>query len=431
MENRKRCAVTKLKANLRTSPIAVTLAVAFLAILIAVVPAQAQSFKVIHSFSGQGDSGTPGAGLTPAGAGEFYGTTSGLGIGSNGSVFKLGAAGSGWILRPLNDFNMRDGGARPQDKVTIGPDGNLYGETYLGGQGDCGGEGSCGVVFKMQPPSNACVSFLCQWHQVVLYQFGMPPDAGLPDGDVIFDTAGNLYGVTAYGGSGPCQIGCGAVYKLTPSGGGWTETVIYNFLGGNDGQLPFGGLIMDAAGNLYGTAFGGSAGQGIIYELSPSNGGWTKTTLHTFQGSDGAGPTGSLIADQHGNLYGTTSGGIGIYGTAYELSNPGNWSFQVLYTFPTEYGYGPYGSLVFDNSGNLYGVLLGGAYNDGEVFKLTPSNGGWTATDLHDFQSTDGTNPNGGLVLDSAGNLYGTTQLGGTVNDACYIGCGTIWEITP
>ncbi len=419
-----------LMMNWRTSALAVGLGIAFLATIMMVATAQAQSFQVIHSFTGQGDDGTPTAGLTPDGAGTFYGTTSGITIASNGSVFKLGASISGWILSPLNNFHQAGGGARPSDKVTIGPDGNLYGETYLGGQGDCGGEGSCGVVFKLQPPPRACASFLCPWKQIVLYQFGMPPDAGLPVGEVIFDTAGNLYGVTAYGGSGPCGGGCGAVYKLTPSGGAWTETVIYSFLGGSTGQLPLGGLILDAAGNLYGTALGGSAGQGVIYELSPSNAGWTQTILHTFQGSDGAGPIGSLIADRFGNLYGTTNGGIGIYGTVFELSHPGN-SFQVLYTFPSEYGDGPYGTLVFDNSGNLYGVVLGGAYGNGAVFKLAPSNGSWIEIDLHDFQASDGSNPNGGLVFDSAGNLYGTTRQGGTISGICYSGCGTIWEITP
>jgi uncharacterized repeat protein (TIGR03803 family) len=418
-----------LMRNARTHASAAGLGIAFLTTIMMVTTAQAQSFQVIHSFTGQGDDASPGAGLTPAGAGKFYGTTSGLGISSNGSVFKLGASISGWILSPLNNFHQAGGGARPSDKVAIGPDGNLYGETYLGGQGDCGGEGSCGVVFKLQPPANACPSFLCQWKQVVLYRFGMPPDAGLPVGEVIFDPAGNLYGVTAYGGSGPCQIGCGAVYKLTPSGGGWTETVIYSFLGGSTGQLPFGGLIRDAAGNLYGPALGGSGGQGVIYELSPSNGGWTETVLHTFQGSDGAGPTGSLIADQFGNLYGTTGGGVGIDGTVFELSHPGNWSFQVLYTFPS--GNSPMGPLVFDNSGNLYGALWGGASGGGAVFKLTPSNGSWIETDLHDFQLSDGINPNGGLVFDSAGNLFGTTLQGGTITEFCYSGCGTIWEITP
>ena len=330
-----------LMMNSRTPALAVGLGITFLTTILMVATAQAQSFQVIYFFTGQGDDGTPTAGLTPDGAGTFYGTTSGITIASNGSVFKLGASISGWILSPLNNFHQAGGGARPNDKITIGPDGNLYGETYLGGQGDCGGDGSCGVVFKLQPPPRACASFLCPWKQIVLYQFGMPPDAGIPVGEVIFDTAGNLYGVTAYGGSGPCGIGCGAVYKLTPSGGGWTETVIYSFLGGSTGQLPLGGLILDAAGNLYGTALGGSAGQGVIYELSPSNAGWTQTILHTFQGTDGVVPTGSLIADRFGNLYGTTNGGAGINGTVFELSHPGNWSFQVLYTFPTEYGDAP------------------------------------------------------------------------------------------
>ena len=167
--------------------------------------------------------------------------------------------------------------------------------------------------------------------------------------------------------------------------------------------------------------------------MSPSGGGWTKTILHNFQCSDGAGPWGNLIADQSGNLYGATAGGgANNGGVVFELSQPGSWTYNLLYSFPAN-SY-PEGTLVFDGSGNLYGTTFdGGAYGEGTAYKLTPSNGSWTATDLHDFQSSDGELPNGGLVFDSAGNLYGTTQAGGIgFNGPCYgIGCGTVWEITP
>lgn len=412
-----------------------------LAVVVSTAPAaQAQTFQVIHYFSGQADDSTPEAGLTPAGAGKFYGTTNGVEVASNGTVFKLTHGGSGWALSPLNIFHQAGGGARPDSKAVIGPNGNLFGVTYLGGLGDCLGNGSCGVVYEMQPPSHACSSFICYWNQIVLHQFNALPDAGVPEAPVIFDHAGNVYGTTSYGGTGICyndihlNYGCGTVYELTPSAGGWTETILYSFQGGNDGQSPEGGLIFDSAGNLYGTtAGGGSSGCGTIFEFSPSGGSWTKTILHNFQCSDGSNPWGNLIADRSGNLYGVTGGGgANDGGVAFELSQPGNWTFNLLYSFPQS-SY-PVGPLVFDGSGNLYGTTqVGGAYGNGSAYKLTHSNGGWTETDLHDFQSTDGEYLNGGLVIDSAGNLYGTAAEGGIgFNGPCYaIGCGTIWEITP
>src|SRR5271157_999505 len=400
--------VSRVNAKFKT----VALGAAF-AIVITVATAQAQSFQVLHYFSGAGDDDAPLAGLTLDGTGNFYGTTSGLGTESNGSVFRLTSSGSGWVLKPMNNFEQRGGGARPGDKVTIGPNGSLYGETPLGGRGDCVGDGSCGVVFKLQPPPNACASFSCPWSQHALYQFGPPPDAGVPLGGVVFDRSGNLYGATEYGGAASCANGngCGAVYMLTPSGQGWAETVIYSFQGGNDGERPTGGLFIDAAGNLYGgTGAGGSNNTGIIYELSPSNGGWTETILHTFQQSDG-GPYGALIPDQFGNLY-----GVEATGSVFELSPPGTWTYHAIFSGLNA----PLGPLVFDSSGDLYGVAAGGLDNNGTIFKLTPSNGGWIATDLHDFQFVDGVYPNPGIVVDSAGNLFGTAFEGGMFTNVCY-----------
>lgn len=399
--------------------------------------AQAQSFQVIHSFTGKGDGDAPLAGLTVDAAGKFYGTASGLGSGGNGSVFQLTSGGSGWALTPLN-HGLISGG--PQTKVVIGPNGNLFGASYVGGRGDCVGNGGCGLVYEMQPPPHACASFLCSWNGSLLYRFNNIPDAGVPGGSVVFDSAGNLYGTTEYGGTGDCSngidpnYGCGAVYKLTPSGGGWTETVIYSFQGGDDGETPWGGMIFDASGNLYGTTAGGGSGScGTIFELSLSGSGWTKTILHNFQCTDGAGAWGDLIADQSGNLYGATAGGgANNGGVVFELAHPGSWTYNLLYSFP--YNTSPAGTLVFDGSGNLYGTTrAGGAYGDGTAYKLTPSNGSWTETDLHDFQSSDGVLPNGGPVLDADGNLYGTAETGGVGFDGpCYgIGCGTVWEITP
>ncbi|MFZ0313832.1 MAG: choice-of-anchor tandem repeat GloVer-containing protein [Candidatus Korobacteraceae bacterium] len=416
---------------------ATVVALFILTLVMSTAPAaQAQSFQVIHFFTGDDDGATPAAGLTPAAAGKFYGTASGAGNQEPGVAFELTPGGLGWALAPLNS-RFPSGGP---GGITIGPSGALFLTTYVGGRGDCVGDGSCGQVYELQPPAHACGSFLCSWNAMVLYDFNDIPDAGVPGSGVIFDSAGNMYGTTEYGGSGICynsihlNYGCGAVYKVAPSGGGWTETVIYSFQGGNDGQTPSGGLSFDSAGNLYGaTAQGGSSGDGTIYELSPSGSGWTETILHNFQGSDGIGPGGTLIADHSGNLYGTAgSGGANNGGVVFEMSQPGSWTYNLLYSFPADYY--PAGTLVFDGSGNLYGTTYsGGAYGLGNAYKLTLADGSWTATDLHDFQTSDGTDLNGALVFDSAGNLYGTAKFGGMGFDGpCYgVGCGTVWEITP
>jgi len=405
-----------------------------LTVVVGIAPvAQAQSFKVIHNFTGQGDGATPESGLTVDAAGKIYGTTSGGGSGSNGSVFKLASGGSGWVLDPLNRGLPLNG---PESQVVIGPSGNLFGASYTGGRGDCLGSGGCGLVYELQLPSRPCSSFLCSWTQIVLYQFGNVPDGGVPQSSVVFDSAGNLYGTTEFGGTGNCYdgvYGCGTVYELTPSDGGWMETVIYSFQGGSDGEVPRGGVIFDAAGNLYGTtAGGGSSGEGTIFELSLSGSGWNETILHNFQGSDGSAPWGNLIADLSGNLYGVASeGGANNGGAVFELSQPGSWAYNLLYSFPSSYSIAQ-GTLVFDGPGNLYGTTgAGGDSGAGTVYKLTPSNGGWTGIDLHEFQGFDGKYPSGGLVFDSAGNLYGTAQEGGEGSDLCGLGCGTVWEITP
>ncbi len=402
--------------------------------LVAPPAAQAQTFTVLHAFAGGADGATPAAGVTLDRGGRLYGSTSGYANGY-GSIYKLTGSEYGWLLSPLYDFSSQIGlGTNPGSKLVFGPDGNLYGTTLAGGYRRCGGDG-CGVVFKLRPPASNCRSSLCPWTEIVLYTFGGPPDGWRPS-DIIFDNAGNLYGVTENGGGASCGgVGCGMVYELTPGNGGWTETILYNFQGGTDGEYPNGGLIFDAAGNLYGvTDYGGSGGGGTVFELSPSNGGWTETILHNFRGSDGEDPQGPLLADQAGNLYGVTgAGGSANLGAVFELAQPRNWTFELLYSFPNYVaGDQPEGGLVFDAAGNLYGTTLtGGPFNYGTAFELAPSNGGWVQTTLHGFRFPDGEYPNGGLTIDSSGNLYGTTVQGGQLSGACSLGCGTVWEITP
>jgi uncharacterized repeat protein (TIGR03803 family) len=413
---------------------AALVSLAVLATVLTIVPtAQAQSFQVLHAFMGQGDGASPEAGLIMDRAGRLYGTTSGGFVSQNAdTAFKLVGGGSGWVFYTLYEFSSQSDEIGP-GQLTFGPDGNLYGPAIAGGDGSCNNDTGCGAIFRLQPPPNHCTAFLCYWTHTALYNFIDISDGFAPSA-IAFDAAGNIYGTTIYGGSDACSgEGCGSIFKLTPSGGGWTKTILYSFQAADDGKWPSGAILFDAASNLYGTAEGGAANHGVVYELSPSNGAWTYTVLHTFEGSDGSGP-GGLIADSTGNLYGTTGvGGSGDDGTVFELAHPGNWTFESLYSFTnSRMGTQPAAGLVFDAAGNLYGSLGTGGANDlGAIFKLSLSNSGWVQADLHDFSEPDGYNPNGSLIFDSRGSLYGTASEGGFTGGQCYIGCGTIWELTP
>jgi uncharacterized repeat protein (TIGR03803 family) len=268
----------------------------------------------------------------------------------------------------------------------------------------------------------------------VLYAFKGGGDGLAPGmGDLVFDQAGALYGTTGYGGS-DCY--CGTVYMLTPGGGSWTESVLHRFTY-SEGRNPVGGVIFNQAGNLYGTASVDVRGDGSVFQLSPSGGGWTITTIHVFRGlSDGGHPISGLISDDLGNFYGTTSNdGPNGGGTVFELTpSGGGWAYRVLYSF-TAHGFGsagPHGNLLIDGAGNLYGTTIAtGIHNAGTVFKLTPSGGGWTYTLLHEFTGgSDGSWPVDGLTMDARGNLYGTASGGGASSN-CYQGCGVVFEITP
>jgi len=410
--------------------------------------AQAQTFQVIHDFTDGQDGAGPLVGLTIDKPGNLYGTAySGGYFGGNcysagcGTVFKLAHKGSGWVFTPLYLFQGGDDGQQPYARVVFSPDGRLYGTTDEGGGNPCYG-GSCGTVFSLAPPATACKSVLCPWSETVLYRFS-GPDGAFPQGDLIFDQAGNIYGTTLAGGNTSCSNGtggtCGTVFKLTPSNGGWTESVAYAFTGDNDGFGPRGGVILDRAGNLYGTTTqggppqGGGLPNGTVFELTPSGSGWSKSILFTFeQYGEGLEPNG-LIFDGSGNLYGgTPAGGANKGGTVYELmpSNPGNWTFNVVYSFCCEGG--PDAALTMDAAGNLYGTQVQGGPGHGAAFKLTPSDSGWTYSSLHTFTlGSDGGYPYGSVILDADGNIYGTTESGGIGPCNYGYGCGVIFEITP
>jgi uncharacterized repeat protein (TIGR03803 family) len=397
-------------------------------------PAQAQTYNIIHNFTGNQDGATPMAGLLMDRAGSVYGTAaSGGNLGNCGGigcgvVFRMTKGISGWVLAPLYSFAGGSDGESPRANVVFAPDGSLTGTTYEGG-GPCAQDpNGCGTVFKLQPPVSSCRSALCPWMETVLHQFN-GNDGAAPLGAVVFDQSGNLYGAASSGGF---RNG-GTVFELTPSGPDWTSRVIYSPYG-----YPESGVIFNN-GQLYGTAFSGGNGQGSVYQLTSNGSGWMGTNLYDFtHGSDGGYPWASPIFDQAGNLYGsTTAGGSGNGGTVFRMTpSGGNWTLDTLYSFTGpgngRFVVGPLGSLIMDSAGSLYGTTFAdGANKYGAVFKLTPSNGGWTFTSLHDFTGgSDGAYPYSNLVFDASGNIYGTASQGGTSAN-CVGGCGVVFEITP
>ena len=396
-------------------------------IFAATASTQAQSFHVIHTFH-DGEGATPLAGLTIDAAGNLYGTTVHGGNNELGVVFKLSRSGTNWILTPLYKFTGGSDGYNPASRVIFGPDGPLYGTAYEGGPGQWG------TVFSLQPSPTRPRSALNSWNETTLYAFQGGSDGAVPWFDLVFRPDGGIYGTTFEGGQGDCGgNGCGTVYQLTRSGSTWTRHLLYTFAGGDDGGYPL-GVVFDSAGNMFGaTGIGGLSNRGTVFELTPSGSGWTENLIYRFQATnDGFGPEAGLILDSAGNLYGsTTCGGQGEGGAIFELTPlNGNWTLNVLYSLTGTCNSGPRGELLMDGAGNLYGTAYqGGIFGFGSVFKLSPSGGGWTYTSLHDFTGgTDGALPEGRLIFDSNGNLYGTASQGGT--GCSSLGCGVVYEIT-
>lgn len=386
-----------------------TRALSFLLVLAVLITAgalsQAQSnFTVIHAFTGP-DGDEPNSSPTLDRQGNLYGTTLVGGLTGHGVVYELTHVSGSWILHPLHSFAGQSDGGNPYAGVTIGPDGTLFGTTYLDGAS------GYGTLFNLKPPAHiVCAPALCPWTEVILHSFAGGSDGATPLGNVVFDSQGNLYGTTAYGGT----YNGGTVYKGVRSGGTWNVSVIHDFgASSNDGELPVGGLVFDSAGNLYGTTQnGGFYKLGTVFELSPSEGGWTETVLHSFSETDACGPDAGLVFDRAGNLYGATPADW----TIFELSPQGSgWNFTTIYS---SHGFeGPYSTLAIDAAGNLYGTVpYGGIHGYGTVWELSPSSGGgWTYTDLHDFTGgNDGEASVGGVAVTGPGGyLYGATTAGG------------------
>jgi len=416
MARQRQGAAWLLDINLTAGSVGLVLLV-LIAVTIVVAPAaQAQTLTVLHNFTGGADGGFPFAGITFDQQGRIYGTTTTGGSHQDGVVYRLVREGEGWVLSPIYSFQGEPDGAGPYSRVVFGPDGLLYGTTYAGGA-----EGF-GTVFSLRPPATACKSALCPWVETVLYSFTGGADGAYPGyGDLSFDQAGNIYGTTYAGGNS----GNGVVFKLSPSSGGWSESVLWKFTDGSDGAGPLGGVIFDSAGNLYGaTSAGSSSRLGTVYELSPTQSGWSETTLYSFTYDDNGSGGGGLIMDARGDFFGI----MGDVGAAYELTpQDGSWSFHLLQTFSGG-GYPPsLAAPTLDSHGILYGPVPSGGNGFGEIFKLTPSGNQWIYSPFYQFDTCNNGNgcfPIGAVTFDASGNMYGTTEAGGG-------GEGSVWEITP
>jgi uncharacterized repeat protein (TIGR03803 family) len=398
-----------------------------LTLFTSLIPAMhAQTFSVIHTFTAGTDGAVPMAGVTIQGN-SLYGTTSGP---TSGTVYQLSHSGSNWLFSPLAALHNN---GNPWARVVFGPDGHLYGTSTIGGMNNNG------TVFKLTPEVGPCKDAACYWAVNDLHDFGSGTDGQYPEyGDLIWDQQGNIWDTTPEGGIS----GNGTVYELTPSGNGYTENVIYSF-SGPDGAAPFGGLVFDNSGNLFGTTYGGGINNlGTVFELTYVVGvGWTEHVLYSFQNAgDGENPFGGLIFDSAGNLYGTTSfGGSGGGGTVFELSPSGDtWTFKLLYSlsFSGSGQCGPVAALTLDGAGNLYGTTqCDGPSTSGGIFKLSNTQNGWVYTSLHDFTgNADGRGPYSNVTIDSDGTLYGTTLGGGDDMYPCQqytVGCGVVWMIKP
>ncbi len=384
---------------------------------LAAVRASAQTETILYNFSGT--SADPITTPTLDSAGNLYGTS------LSGGVWQLQRQSNGTWTNNLLYNIAATVFSYSESSVVFDSKGNIYATSVEGGaSGD-------GAVLELSPQSDG------SWTEVTLHTFGKG-DGQAPSGQLVFDAAGNLYGTTQRGG---LHNNAGTVYELSPqSDGSWSERIIHNFGSGTDGTDPYGGLTIDASGNLYGTTTGGGiyqsacdasgVGCGVVFELSPVAGGFAERILHNFgNGADGTNPWAPPIFDAAGNLYGTTGyGGAYTYGTVYELmpEGGGKWKEKLLHTFAGgKDGIEPFDGVIFDSAGNLYGATFGGG-KGGIAFELEPrATGPWQEFILHEFGTAgDGASPDSGLIIDASGTLYGTTYAGGA-NQA-----GTAFSIT-
>jgi uncharacterized repeat protein (TIGR03803 family) len=382
--------------------------------------AHARDFTLLHDFQGS-DGGQSFGGVIRDSAGNLYGTTFLGGTDNGGVVFKLSPYGTETVL---HQFAGGSDGFAPYGGVIVDKQGDLYGTTVGGGAG-CPPAG-CGTVFKLAPDGTV----------TILYAFAGGSDGGDPFAGLFAGKHGDFYGTTELGGAGTgCSGGCGTVFKVTPTG---EETVLHSFTGGNDGAVPQSVPIADKQGNLYGTTVqGGPANVGTVFKLAPNG---TETILHSFTGgNDGASPYGSLIMDDKGNLYGTaTLGGTGDClsgcGTVFEITADDTLKVLHEFTGGTDGAY-PEAGLMRDKEANFYGTTANGGNTDcggigcGAVIKMTP---GGKITTLYSFTGgNDGAQPYASVIADKHGNLFGTTSYDGmSCTNYALKGCGTVFEVT-
>jgi hypothetical protein len=396
-------------------------------------PAAAQTETILYTTNAPVDGNAVLSGLLPGPSGSFYAVAQQGGANDNGTAFRVNrpAAGStAYTGTLLWTFDGTDANG-PASTLIANAAGDLFGTAPQGGKN------FNGVVFELIKPTKPGTA----WTETnIVDQFSTLTYGDTPAGSLVAGPGGVLYGVTEDGGSTANE---GVVFQLTPpatAGGAWTDTVIWRFTGAADGGRPVAGLVRASTGTLYGTTDEGGTGTcgcGVVFSLTPpatAGGAWTQATLHTFAGPDGSYPQAKLILAGTA-LYGTTSSGGAGNGTVFRLTPPAKgqtaWHFTSLYSFNGTSGSGPLDPLIRDTKGNLFGTTnLGGSAGLGAVFRLTPpdtAKGAWTETVLHSFLGggVDGYQPFGGLVADKAGNLYGTTRSGGVTG-----GDSTIYEIT-
>jgi uncharacterized repeat protein (TIGR03803 family) len=417
MTNQKHLQVWLSKINRRTAQTILALALGFTLAGMLAQQAQAQTYTVLYTFTGGTDGGQPYAGVIRDRTGNLYGTTFAAGdvtacgafIGC-GVVYKLDPSGNETVI---HTFEGNSDGREPEwGNLLVDRAGNLWDTTVYGGEGSLG----LGVVYKISKTGE----------ETIVHRFaGGPDDGEEPQAGLIQDADGTFYGTTAAGGSGPFGD-CGTVYHLSKSG----LSILHSFIG-TDGCQPTGGLVMDAAGNMYGTTTtGGDAGAGTVFKITKTG---TVTTLHSFTGQpDGAMPLATLTLDKTGNIYGTTPGGGDPActtadqgcGIVFEIDT--NGKEHILHSFLHSDGGLPYAGVVLDKAGNIYGSTTGFAkYNWGSLYKLDPKG---NFTKLYDFTGgADGGFPFSAMTLDeSSGTLYGTTYLGGATG----CGCGVVFKLT-
>jgi uncharacterized repeat protein (TIGR03803 family) len=394
------------------------LALGTLCCFLLLTTAWAASDQIINDFSGS-DGSEPIGSLALDSAGNIYGTTLSGGSYGFGNVYELIDDGGIWKESVLYNFTGGIDGGSPNAGMIFDKSGRLYGTTLYGGNPNCSynGQSGCGVVFQLTNSGGS-------WTETVLHTFGGGEDGAELYAGLVMDSEGVVYGGTLGGGTGTCNFGCGTVFSLREVNGAWKETVLYSFKNnGKDGIGVESSLTLDSKGNLYGTTDNGGnfkgcqQGCGTVFKLSSPNtrrGRWKETILYSFNGADGAYPDAPVILDKAGNLFGTTYSGGTSDGTVFELRHSGNKYVEHVILSIDAFPYG----LAMDFAGNLFGAATaGGTYGCGSIFELKPK--GWKYVDVHDFQndSTDGCNPVSGPTLDSSDNLYGTTYAGGSSGD--------------